>query len=152
MNRFVSSPRLSSASKARCSNLARDVLGHVAGPALGGVKGDHAKRIRILAAQEIADDRFAISLGGISLVIGEAVLPVVVQNQVDGDILRRLRHAAGMVCTHTNTGFNSGQPGPFRGIVDDSTGRWRAANRPMGSLIRGAMKSSQFVKAFGRTF
>ena len=46
-------------------HLARDVLGDVPGPTLGHVEGDHAERVRILAGQEIADDRFAIGLGGV---------------------------------------------------------------------------------------
>jgi hypothetical protein len=98
-------------------HLARDVLRHVARPALGGVEGDHAKRVRILATQEIADDRLAIGLGGVGLVIGEAVPAVVVQDQVNGDILRRLGHAAGHVRTHTNKRFNSDHRWPFRGIL-----------------------------------
>jgi hypothetical protein len=48
-------------------HLARDVLGDVPGPTLGGVKGDHAKRARILPAQEIADHRLPIGLGNIGL-------------------------------------------------------------------------------------
>jgi hypothetical protein len=48
-------------------HLARDVLGDVPGPTLGGVEGDHAKRARILPAQKIADHRFPIGLGNIGL-------------------------------------------------------------------------------------
>jgi hypothetical protein len=44
-------------------HLARDVFGDVARPALGGVEGDDAESVRILAGQEIADDRLAIGLG-----------------------------------------------------------------------------------------
>jgi hypothetical protein len=86
--------------------LARDVLGHVARPALGGVEGDHANRVRILATQEIADGRLAISLGGVGLVVGEAVLPVVIQYDINGEIPRRLRHAAGHG-THSHTNSDS---------------------------------------------
>jgi hypothetical protein len=71
-------------------HVARDVLGHVARPALGGVEGDHAKRVRILAAQEIADDRFAIGFGGTG---------------------------RGILRTHTNKRFNSDHRRPFRGIL-----------------------------------
>jgi hypothetical protein len=42
-------------------HLAGDVLGCVPGPALGRVEGDHAERVRILPAQKIADDGFAIA-------------------------------------------------------------------------------------------
>jgi hypothetical protein len=44
-------------------HLADDVLRHVPGPALGGVKRDHEQSVGVLAAQEIADDRLAIGLG-----------------------------------------------------------------------------------------
>jgi hypothetical protein len=35
------------------------------------------------------------ALGGVGLVVGDAVLPVVVQNQVHGDVVGRLKRAAG---------------------------------------------------------
>jgi hypothetical protein len=57
-------------------HLAGDVLGHVTGPALGRVESDRPKRVRILPAQEIADDGFAIGLGGVGLVVGDAELAV----------------------------------------------------------------------------
>jgi hypothetical protein len=137
MNRLVSSPRLLSASKAR--HLARDVLRHVARPALG-VEGDHAKRVRILATQEIADDRFGISLGGVGLVIGDAVVPVLIQDPVDGDIVRRLKHAAGH-STHSQQGTRI-QLRPVGAIArhcDDSTGWWRAAISPECSRAVSAL-------------
>jgi hypothetical protein len=42
-----------------------------------------------LAGQKIADDRFAIGPGGVGLVIGDAELAMVVQDQVRGDIVGR---------------------------------------------------------------
>jgi ATP dependent DNA ligase domain len=76
-------------------HLPRDVLGYVPGPPLYGVEGDHAERVRILAAQEIADDRFAIGLGGVGFDIGDAELAMVVEDQIHGDIIGRLGQAAG---------------------------------------------------------
>ena len=61
--------------------LAGDVLGHVSGPALDRVEGDHAESIAVLAGEKIADDGLAIGLGGVGLVIGDAKLPVVVQTR-----------------------------------------------------------------------
>jgi hypothetical protein len=44
----------------------RDIFGNVFGPALGGIEGDNADRVGILAGEQILDDGFQI--GG--LVIG----------------------------------------------------------------------------------
>ena len=68
-------------------HLAGDVLRHVSGPALGRVEGDHAESIAVLAGEKIADDGFAIGLGGVGLIVGDAELAVVVQDQVDGDVV-----------------------------------------------------------------
>jgi hypothetical protein len=68
-------------------HLAGDVLGHVSGPALGRVESDHAESIAVMAGEKIADDGLAIGLGGVGLVIGDAKLPVVVQDQVNGDVV-----------------------------------------------------------------
>jgi hypothetical protein len=73
MNRFVSPPRFVGV-EGSLQHLARDVLGHVARPALGGVEGDHAG-VGILAAQEIADNRFAIGIGGVGLIVARPFLP-----------------------------------------------------------------------------
>jgi hypothetical protein len=43
------------------------------------LSGDDAESVAVLAGQEIADDGFAIGLGGIGLVIGDAELTMVVQ-------------------------------------------------------------------------
>jgi hypothetical protein len=100
MKRLVSSPRLSSASKARWQDLQRDVLGHVPGPALGGIEGDNAETVAVLARQKIANNGLAIGLGGIGLVVSNAVLPV-------GQIVRRLVHLSGddfRLCRGANLG------------------------------------------------
>jgi hypothetical protein len=76
-------------------HLAGDVLGHVPGPSLGRVESDHAERIAVLAGEKIANDGLAIGLGGVSLIVGDAELSVVVQNQVHGDVVRILRCRAG---------------------------------------------------------
>jgi hypothetical protein len=102
MKRLVSSPRLSSASKARWQDLEpeRDVLGHISGPALGGIEGDNAETVAVLARQKIANNGLAIGLGGIGLVVSNAVLPV-------GQIVRRLVHLSGddfRLCRGANLG------------------------------------------------
>jgi hypothetical protein len=71
-------------------HLPRDVLGYVPRPALGGVEGEHSERVSVLAGEKIADDGLAIGLGGVGFVIGDAKLPVVVQDQVNGDVVGRL--------------------------------------------------------------
>jgi hypothetical protein len=68
-------------------HLAGDVFGHVSGPALGRVESDHAERVAVLTGEKIADDGLAIGLGGVSLIVGDAELAVVVQDQVDGDVV-----------------------------------------------------------------
>jgi hypothetical protein len=82
----------------------------------------------LLAGQEIADDGFTIGLGGIGLVISDAVLAVVILYQVSGDIVRRLKHAAGHGA-HQGLDSIPVPLGPRRGI-DDFTAQWRAAIRP----------------------
>ena len=67
--------------KGSLQDLKGDVLRHVPGPALRGIEGDDAESVAVLAGQEIADDRFAIGLGGVGLVIGDAELTMVVQDR-----------------------------------------------------------------------
>jgi hypothetical protein len=60
----------------------------ISGPAFGGIEGDNAESFAVLAGQKIAENGLAIGLGGIGLaVISNAVLPLVVQNQIDGDFV-----------------------------------------------------------------
>ena len=63
-------------------DLAGHVRGHVSGPAFGRVESDHAERIAVLAGEKIADNGLAIGLGGVGLIVGDAELAVVVQDQV----------------------------------------------------------------------
>jgi hypothetical protein len=58
-----------------------DVLRHVPGPAFRGIEGDDAESVAVLAGQKIADDGFAVGLGGIGLVKGDAELTMVVQDR-----------------------------------------------------------------------
>jgi hypothetical protein len=53
--------------KGPLQHLARDVFRYVNRPALGGVEGDYAECVRILAAEEIADHRLAVGFGKIGL-------------------------------------------------------------------------------------
>jgi hypothetical protein len=114
--------------KGSLQDLQYDVFRHVPGPALRGIEGDDAESVAVLAGQEIADDGFTIGLGGIGLVISDAVLAVVILYQVSGDIVRRLKHAAGHGA-HQGLDSIPVPLGPRRGI-DDFTAQWRAAIRP----------------------
>ena len=49
---------------------AGNVLCHIAGPAFGGVEGDHPHWMRILAAQNVLDNGFFVSFVVASLAIG----------------------------------------------------------------------------------
>src|SRR4029077_19772104 len=72
----------------------RDVLGYISRPTLGGGEGNHAKGVRILSAQEIANDRLPISLGYVGLDKSAAVLAEVIHHQIHGDIVGVLRNVA----------------------------------------------------------
>ena len=72
--------------------LARDVLRNVAGPALGGVEGDHPERVRILPGQEILQDRLSVGFRDVGLNEDAAELAVVVDHEVHDDIVRVLRN------------------------------------------------------------
>jgi hypothetical protein len=54
---------------------ARNVLRNVARPSLGGVEGDYPDSVSVLTGEKIADDAFAIGLGGVGLDVGRAELP-----------------------------------------------------------------------------
>ena len=47
-----------------------DVDGHVTGPALGGVEGHNARWMRVLAVDQIADQRLAVGRIGVGLALG----------------------------------------------------------------------------------
>jgi hypothetical protein len=63
-----------------------------------------------------------VGLGGIGLVVGDAVLAVVVQDQVDGDIVRRLKDAAGHIALTQTSDSTPTIGGPFRGILTTPRG------------------------------
>jgi hypothetical protein len=71
MNRLASSPKSSSA------------------------EGDDPDGIVVLTREKVADDGFAIGLGGVSLDVGRAELPIVFQHQVRGDVVGTLGQGTG---------------------------------------------------------
>jgi hypothetical protein len=75
--------------------------------------------------QKIADDGFAVGLGGIGLVKGDAELTMVVQDQVDGDIVEGLglvkAHSAQLTLNSTLAHLS-----PCRGIVTSLRRAWQA--------------------------
>ena len=107
-------------------DLACDVLGHVPGPSFGGIEGDDPDGIVVLTREKVADDGFAIGLGGVSLDVGRAELPIVFQHQVDGDVVGTLgRRLLGLLVYRDNEFF-------FKS-ADDKLGksqeRWIRDNR-----------------------
>jgi ATP dependent DNA ligase domain len=71
-------------------------------------EGDDPRCVRLLPVEKVPDDGFAISLLSGRLRISQP-RSIVVQDQIDGDIVRGLKHAAGHG-THSHED-------PFRGIV-----------------------------------
>jgi hypothetical protein len=86
---------------------------------LRGAVGGAGESVAVLAGQEIADDGFAVGLGGIGLVKGDAEPTMVVQDQVDGDIVEGLGQATahGALLTLNSTPAHLS---PCRGICDES--------------------------------
>jgi hypothetical protein len=110
-----------SSAKARC-RISSAMSSDISGPALGGIEGDNAESFPVLAGQKIAENGLAIGLGGIGLVvISNAALPVVVQNQIDGDFVG-LKH-----CTSVR---------PFRGLVTTPWTRGEQLTRMLVGCVR----------------
>jgi hypothetical protein len=82
----------------------------IPGPALGGVEGDHAERVRILPAQQIADDRLPVRFGNVGLHEGAAERAEIIDHQVDGDVVRILTWGRDMVRDSQEPELNARPP------------------------------------------
>jgi hypothetical protein len=86
MNRLVSSERLSSASNARSSTSPAISSDTSLDQPSAVLKATTRRASLYWPVRKIADDGLAIGLRGVGLVIGDAELAVVVEDQVDGDV------------------------------------------------------------------
>ena len=67
-----------------------DLGGDIAGPALGGIEGDDANRITVLAGQQVPDDRFVIRCFRLDLAPNPAESTTeIVHHQIDARLTAR---------------------------------------------------------------